>query len=148
MNLLEAFRLHVPQAVRLVPASRELSELGWSTLSPQVKTAHHIERDLAADAVREAVVGELLLEDLDKLLPALGFLEMMLSGCYSVDYVVALTLSYASNSLRSLVLLSAIREVSLRAGNRETHGRCVSANRRDVDETTSKFDERSTKVKY
>ena len=49
MNLLELLVLDMTQAVRLVPAVRE-----------------DVERDLAADGVRESVVGELFLQGLDE----------------------------------------------------------------------------------
>lgn len=64
------------ERVRLVPSSRELMvgarEGKNSAKVPQTPKmpvdTHDVERDLATDRVGETVVGELFLEDLDKLL--------------------------------------------------------------------------------
>lgn len=58
MNLFESFAFDVTKCKSLIPPGRE-----------------HIKRDLAADRIREPIVGEVLFQSLDKLLTDTVFLK-------------------------------------------------------------------------
>lgn len=122
VDLREVLVFDMTQAVRLVPTVWE-----------------DVKGDLAADREREAVVGELLLEDFDEGLADARFLSILVSS--GRDGVKLLrTLSYSSNSLRSAILHHI--NVQCRCHyNIQEHLRRVTPKRTDIDHAVAELDE-------